>query len=121
MASRLRKLCREAEDLGVDDSIAELIAIYMKDAREADRAYEAFHWGETSDRSGIIRVRQPSGAMYELGELVRVVYEASKDGETFFWDHPFESVRPRLIANKNGDQLWIAGGSYRVEGRGIVG
>jgi hypothetical protein len=57
--------------------------------------------------------------MYELGELVEVTYETAKDGEPYHWVHAFEEARPVLAYG--GNNLWILGGSYTVNRRGIVG
>ena len=88
----------------------------------AARDFKSFHWGDEATREveeGAPAVA-PGDLLYELGELVEVVYETSKNGETFEWQHTFEHPRPRLAATKTGG-LVVVGGSYSVNNRGIVG
>lgn len=98
----------------------------------ARREYERKHWGHKA--RGVARsleVVDPShGSLVELGRLDRVEYVTSKKGDpsraTYF--HDFEGERPVLAFHvcdrarcPDRGKLVIAGGSYRVEDRGIVG
>lgn len=101
-------------------------------SRAAQREYERKHWGHKA--RGVARsleVVDPShGSLVELGRLDRVEYVTSKKGDparaTYF--HDFEGERPVLAFHvcarsrcPDRGKLVIAGGSYRVEDRGIVG
>jgi hypothetical protein len=115
-----KRLQARAEALGVADQLAELFDGYLDAVEAADSRYAAFHWGERSNHSQLHRHPWPDPVMEQLGELVEVVYETSKGGEVYHWQHPFSAPRPVLAYGGNGN-LWILGGSYKVNRRGIVG
>ncbi|MFQ5631356.1 MAG: hypothetical protein ACE5I1_21495 [bacterium] len=58
----------------------------------------------------------------ELGDLEAVIYKSEKwsPGEKRTYIHYMENP-PKLVANPQGTQLYIVGGTYRVTSRGIVG
>lgn len=118
MASLKRQIER-AKRLGVADEVAELLRSYLDAVAEADDRYRSFHWGNDSEHTQLHRHPLPVPVMYQLGELVELTYEADKAGKLFHWVHSFSMPRPVLAYG--GDQLWILGGSYKVNRRGIVG
>lgn len=61
------------------------------------------------------------GPIVELGELVAVVYRTTKLGDAgrVDYEHSFGSPRPMLCWNRDG--LIVAGGRYKITGRGIEG
>lgn len=120
MASKLQKLCKRAERLGVGPQLADLLGAYLDHIETADSGYAEFHWGERSDHTQLHHVPLPDPVMYELGELVEVVYDASKGGDRYHWQHAFSSPRP-VLAYGQSHNLWILGGGYKVTARGIVG
>lgn len=83
--------------------------------------FRSFHWGEEPQNKQKGRAPKVSAGevLYELGELVEIVYETSKGGEIYEWIHKFEEPRPRLASTESGG-LVIVGGGYSVEARGIV-
>lgn len=93
------------------------------DFERARRKYLATHWGRSGPAQlRRLRVADPfDDPPVELGELVAVLYRTRKgtDSELVDYDHGFKRTRPRLCFNDGG--LIIAGGSYRVTWRGIVG
>ena len=84
--------------------------------------YERFHWGDAPARTSAARAPEVTRGetLYLLGDLVEVVYETTKAGELFEWQHEFKRPRPRLAATRSGG-LIILGGGYSVSDRGIVG
>jgi hypothetical protein len=94
----------------------------MKAAERAARDFKRFHWDDEARE--IIEATAPGvprgAVLYQLGELVQIVYRASKAGDVFDWEHDFKTPRPALAATRAGG-LVIVGGSYSVTDRGIVG
>jgi len=67
---------------------------------------------------------EPKGDMFKLGEIAQINYLASKDEgkdtvEAEYY-HRFEGELPVLAADEDG-KLFVIGGSYDIEPRGIVG
>jgi len=89
------------------------------------KMYERSHWGQT----GAVDWRKFAVAdpfhdqTVELGQLVSIVYRTKKgrDRELTDYEHDFRKELPRLAFTLEGRLLVIAGGSYRVSERGIVG
>lgn len=62
-----------------------------------------------------------AAAGWQLGELAQINYIATRDGQTFEFEHRFrERSRPLLVASADGDMLLILGGGFRVTDQGIV-
>lgn len=120
-SSKLRKLVERAEELGVDDAVAELVAAYVDGAEKAGEGFEGFHWGETFEGGELVELPPLEPVIWRLGELVEVVYEASKGGRPTHWVHAFEDQRPVLACGQDEKRLYIVGGDYSVTDRGIVG
>jgi len=100
-------------------------------ARARD-AYVRTHWGEVGawERRQSVIVDGRHGELVVLGVLERVVYATVKGGDDDIvdYDHAFESTKPLLVFHvcdrakcKERGKVTIAGGSYRVTARGIVG
>jgi len=124
MDAKLRRLMQRTEQLGATDAVVELVGAYLKGAEQAADDFEAFHWGEQPDGTELVRMSQPPAVIWQLGELVEVVYEATKGGELAEWQHAFKGKRPILAFGrqpKGRGALHIVGGTYRVTERGIVG
>lgn len=120
--ARIHDLATEAEDLGIDDALADVMQSYIDAAAAAASEYEDFHWGDRSEGGDLVWLPPPPVVLTEIGPLVSVVYEASKRGEVAHWDHAFEDERPVLAYDSvNNDRLYIVGGDYQVTPRGIVG
>lgn len=86
------------------------------------RAAKAFEDFTGRKPAHVSRVRLPDRDVsgWEMGPLVGVAYEAKRDGATKQYFHEFKpSARPRLIAQDDGTQLYIAGGRYKVTDRGV--
>ena len=97
--------------------------------KKAFNFYEKFHWGipsrkvieteleiPTAGRDGIRR-------MVALGYLRGLIYQSTKEGEKKDQNyiHALEPVLPLLCTDEDGLRLFIVGGDYKVEARGIVG
>jgi len=79
--------------------------------------------GRDATRAELVEIPDPPEACALLGELVQLNYRATKkqDGnEGTEYYHRFSRPRPRLVADPGGKRLYIAGGRYKVTGRGIV-
>jgi hypothetical protein len=86
--------------------------------------YREAHWGKTKGTRPTLDVPDPHlEALVELGELVSVVYGTIKGGDTGLTDyeHTFERKRPMLCYGAKTGRLYVAGGTYRMRKRGIVG
>lgn len=72
-----------------------------------------------------IRIDLPDAAppMVILGKLVSVTYETEKIGEHPLteWVHRFKKPLPLLLTDTAGNALFIAGGRFKINDRGIVG
>lgn len=95
--------------------------------RDARARYAALHWGERGPRS-LSRWEAPdprSGPLVELGALIAIEYETEKTGDGLsIYRHEFGDRTGRgcpVLAVTTDRRLVIAGGSYRVRDRGIVG
>jgi hypothetical protein len=67
-------------------------------------------------------VSPPPEVAVKLGRLHSVCYETHKRGESArLFEHEFEGERPWLAMDVDNQRLHLIGGSYSVEGRGIVG
>lgn len=94
----------------------------------AHALYRITHWG-AGPRKGweLLECAEPSsGPLVALGELVSVTYRTVKasDGcppEGCEYTHDFSGKMPLLAFSIDGKRLVVAGGSYRVGARGIVG
>jgi hypothetical protein len=90
-------------------------------------SYKGTHWGIASTKSTTLDVPDPRAnrakGLIQLGVLVSIVYLTEKggDGELVEYEHKFDATHPRLAYGSKDGKLYIAGGSYRVESRGIVG
>jgi hypothetical protein len=87
----------------------------------ADR-FTSFHWGRSPRRRLETTLPREPRALVELGRLEAVEYATSKVGDgPSIYRHKFTSRRPRLAVDVDGHQLFIVGGGYKVQPRGIVG
>lgn len=90
----------------------------MKINAKNARQYEDFHRREVDSYVEIDANPTPTEG-WVLGELVSVVYRRPE--ETVPYEHKFSRPRPLLFSDAEGRGLFIAGGRYTVEPRGIVG
>lgn len=99
---------------------ADLVASQYERSRAE---YRRTHWGTEPEAQSlsVARVANPFlGDLVEMGGLVAVTYETTKDGEAAHWTHKFRrGALPILAYNAGG--LVIVGGGYRVTDRGIEG
>lgn len=87
--------------------------------RRAAKAFEDFT-GRKPVRVKKSRLPDRDVTGWEMGPMVGVAYEATRDGKRQQYFHEFKkSARPNLIAQDDGKQLYIAGGKYTVTDRGI--
>jgi hypothetical protein len=119
---RALKAIESAGDVrGLQEAIADAVERMAKGGRRAAKDYESFHWGIEPDgtRAWEAPLVRPHDVLTELGELVEVAYQTTKD-ETAVWVHPFQSPRPVLASTSTG-RIVVVGGNYRINRRGIVG
>jgi len=94
----------------------------LEHLEEAKKKYEAFHWG-TQGKVKEATLPKPPKFAFAIGKIVSIAYETTKDGETATWEHEFGEEggeRPDLVADSKNHKLFIVGGDYKVEPRGIV-
>lgn len=113
-----RELADRAEALGVTSMAQGAMSELLDQLEAAESEYEAFHWGEHPAEIDVAEFDVPS-VVWVLGEVVEITYRASKAHKRHHWRHKFGRPRPRL-AHGCG-RLWLMGGSYTVNERGIVG
>jgi hypothetical protein len=79
-------------------------------------------FGRAPDRIDRTRVEAapPRRVLVELGEVRALVYRAARDGRARNYVHFFERP-PRLLADAQGQRLFIDGGRFRVTRQGIEG
>lgn len=114
-------MARAGDVPGLQEAIADAVCRMESGGRAAAKSYRAFHWGHGADatvqwEAPLVR---PHDVLTELGELVEIAYETTKD-EQAVWVHPFEAARPVLASTSKG-RLVVVGGSYKITRRGIVG
>jgi hypothetical protein len=105
----------------------DVLGANAKKLRDLRRSFEDTHWDDDQEiEAREVRVPTHRAGVVEMGELVSVVYLATKGGGTFEWEHPFEGGegnRPILSYAKDGSGLIVVRGNsrYRVTKRGIEG
>lgn len=91
--------------------------------QDAQDFYQEFHWGDAPRKTVKRKASKRPKVGVKLGKLHSVAYETHKDGEDAVWEHEFGEEggkKPDLVMDIDNDKLHIVGGSYKVEGRGIV-
>jgi hypothetical protein len=87
----------------------------------AVRGFEEFT-GELAGKAELVGVPEPGETMFVLGELSEISYVTSKQGGgRVEYVHRFGRPRPKLLADPDGRALFIAGGKFKINDRGIVG
>lgn len=92
----------------------------------ASLEYRKTHWGKRPREVVMVDAADPSGqrALPALGELHSICYETrkGKDRRPVLYEHEFEATKPLLLyVPAQRGRLVIAGGSYKVDERGIIG
>jgi hypothetical protein len=76
------------------------------------------------NRTPLLNKKAKPGEVLDYGEIEKIVYLTAKShigaGETFEYDHDFESPRPHLYVDHEGMPL-IHGGEYKIKAAGITG
>ena len=68
----------------------------------------------------VVTVNTPSVG-FKVGLCDGILYTTVRDGVTEHYIHKFKKrSRPQLVANYNGNALYLIGGKYRFTERGIV-
>ena len=119
--SRIHDLAKQAEDLGIADPMADVMAAYLDQAEHAASEFQGFHWGDAIEGGDWVDLPPPPLVLAQIGPLVEITYEASKRGEVAHWTHDFKDPLPVLAWDPMAGGLYIVGGGYKVTPRGIVG
>lgn len=91
----------------------------MSKVKRAGQAFEDFT-GRKPTKVRRYNLPDHNVAGWQMGPMVGVAYEATRDGKTQQYFHEFKkAARPNLIAQDDGKQLYIEGGKYKVTDRGI--
>ena len=114
--AQLSKMIDRAEELGIADEVAELLAAYI----DAAEAFED-NREHPVDATAVVMLSELPTAVWALGELARIEYDRLEDGKAVRRYHDFEDERPTLAVGEDDSTLWIVGGDYTVTDRGIVG
>ena len=89
----------------------------------ANKEYEKYHWGLAPDSLVVLdkRIIIPS-TLVMLGVLRGVLYQTTKKGDNpnTVYLHTFKDPCPYLTADAKMRNLYMVGGSYKIEPRGIV-
>ena len=105
------------DDIGLLQHIKGDVA---QEVEDAIRRYEKFHWGLPYGK--VINFTPPEvpETVFAIGEVALIGYASAKgDDGTALWIHGFHNPPPVLCCDKNG-QLYVVGGIYKIEQRGIV-
>lgn len=113
--ARVEELGPEAEEVA-----SALLEAFADRAERAEGECINFKWGDPCGEPIVIDFEVPD-SLYMVGELVSVTYEQTKAGELHWWQHHFEEAKPVLAYSPETEALYIVGGDYTVEDRGIVG
>ena len=113
--------------LFVAERVPGAIDVLAANARKIKAIREDFretHWGD--DEIGVtseVRIPTASSGVVALGDLVSVVYLASKAGRLHEWEHRFEGPRPILSYAHDGSGLIVVRGDsdYTITRKGIEG
>jgi hypothetical protein len=90
--------------------------------RQGKTLYRQFNHFEASQSVTVQHSRLIPPVVVDLGELLGVIYRSDKGqaGQPQAFIHHMQDP-PRLVCNVEGTQLYIVGGSYRINQRGIEG
>lgn len=108
------------DDEDLDELELELDELETSFCGDALDAYREFHWGDEARECRRVEIPE-FDRLFALGQLRRVDYETTKDGETAIWFHDFEDPLPTLTATPDGTLGPILGGGAVVTARGIEG
>jgi hypothetical protein len=133
-ATAAYRAAKSAAGAGSGSGSAEVVVAVRANPGEAP-SYAASHWGikprtsrgttmDVPDPNVNIRAAKVSGKppFVELGTLVSIVYCTSKQGDPDLteYEHKFEHEHPVLCYGRKDGRLYIVGGTYTMEPRGIV-
>lgn len=86
-------------------------------AKRASRQYVAFHRHDVEGAKRATRPARIPAVVWALGDLVEVVY---KRPDGFEYKHSFKRPFSKLCYSPKTRRLYIVGGGYVVQARGIV-
>lgn len=89
---------------------------------KAEGFYADFHWGNEPSKHMREDYLPAPPVLVELGTMQEITYESAKAPATKRegYIHKFSRPFPRLACDPSGRQLYIVGGRYTIEWRGIV-
>ena len=95
--------------------------------QQALKFYTDFHWGFQPDKLYPIEPVVFPPALAMLGYWRAVVYQSAKMGDAkdksrpVWYVHTFKPPFPILASDPQGNQIFVVGGGYQIEPRGITG
>lgn len=94
----------------------------INELNKAFSGYHSFHWGrEPKEVIQFHNVIQVPDVVVVLGDLTAVIYRTRKGEEGMVhYIHSFSNPAPKLTCDTDMRQLFIMGGRYHIEDRGIV-
>lgn len=92
-----------------------------EEIEEAIKRYKKFHWGIPFGKAFKFEMPSTPETVSGIGELAICGYVTQKKGdkEPTLYIHGFHNPPPILCADETG-QLYVVGGVYTIEPRGIV-
>jgi len=95
----------------------------MSKIKTAINRYSDYHWGKAPDKIELIdkRILIPD-TLVVLGVLRGLLYQTTKRGDpsNTIYIHAHKKPYPYLCSDVEMKNLYIIGGSYKIEDRGIV-
>lgn len=116
--SLVRNKLRIIDDAGLLNDVEGDVA---KEIEGAIKRYKKFHWGIPYGKVFNFEMPPIPESINGIGELAIVGYTTQKKGdkEPTLYIHGFHNPPPILCADKTG-QMYVVGGIYTIEPRGIV-
>lgn len=98
------------------------ISVNAYELKKACDVYRGFHWGRNPHKALLFKnVKQIPRTVVVLGELTGVIYRTIKGNDSpTLYVHSFNEPMPLLCMDIDGTQLYILGGRYHIENKGIV-
>lgn len=89
---------------------------------KAIRSYEGFHWGKSPEEVLDLDYEDAPDVVHTMGQLAGIAYvtKKGKSGEDVVYIHEFKPPYAHLATSPERRGLYIMGGGYKIEDRGIV-
>jgi len=103
----------------------ELNVEFPEEIREEIKAalkfYREIHWGEEAKKIKTVEVPDPPKTGVKVGDLIFLGYVTRKGRKENLFVHVFKAPFPILLTDKEGRNLYITGGAFKIREEGIIG